>query len=242
MLHLVLWKWSQPNARETYTSEHVNVMTAMLHRNMGGLKYRIICVTDEARGVECETFPLWDDCDNLANASKWDLPSCYRRLKLYDPATQNAMGIKPGELIVSIDLDALILKPLAPLIAAAKTYAFMGWALKGQYHPKVFNGSLQIFKAGTLSEIWSTFNAATSPKEANRAKFMGSDQSWLSMNLVHRPDCEGFGYPDVASYPHNIRQLAMLSRDVRIIFFHGRRKPWHREALKESPWINRYWR
>lgn len=242
MLQVVLWKWVQPNARETYTAEHVNVMTAMLHRNLAGLRYRIICVTDEPRGVECETFPLWGDHDDLPNATKFNLPSCYRRLKLYDPATQIAMGMKAGDRIMGIDLDALIIGQLAPLIQAAAPFRFMGWALPGTNHPKVFNGSLQIFTAGDLSEIWSQFDARTSPKEAFKAGFMGSDQSWLSMKLVNQPNCDGLGYPAVVSYPRHIRKLATLDKNSRIIFFHGSRKPWHRESMTESPWIKRYWR
>jgi len=242
LLHVVLWKWVQPNAREVYRAEHVNVMTAMLHRNLAGLRYRIVCVTDEPRGVECETFPLWSDHDDLANATKHHLPSCYRRLKLYDPPTQTAMGMKAGERIMSIDLDALITGQLRPLIEAAKSYRFMGWALPGQHHPKVFNGSLQMFTAGDLSEIWTDFNAEVSPRQAFRAGWLGSDQSWLSMNLVHRENCDGFGYPAVVSYPRHIRKLAVLDKNSRIIFFHGSRKPWHRESLMESPWIRRYWR
>jgi len=241
MLHVVLWKWQQPNARETYTAQHVNVMAQMLHRNLSGVRYRVVCVTDEPYGVLPETFPLWSDHDDLPNATKRDLPSCYRRLKLYDPETQRQMGIKPGDHIMGIDLDTLITGDLKPLLASAYAHRFMGWALPGRHHPKVFNGSLQIFKAGDLAHIWRDFDPRTSPKLALNAGFLGSDQSWLSMNLVNMPGCEGFGYPTVASYPHNIKRLATLSRDVRVIFFHGSRKPWHRLAMQESPWIKRYW-
>lgn len=241
MLQVVLWKWQQPNAREVYTAQHVNVMASMLHRNLSGLKYRIVCVTDDPYGVMPETHPLWEDHNDLPNATKHNLPSCYRRLKLYDPATQAAMGIKPGDRIMSIDLDTLVLRPLKPILDAASTHRFMGWALPGQHHPKVFNGSLQIFTAGDLSEIWSAFNPASSPRDALKAGFLGSDQSWLSMNLVNKPKCDGLGYPAVASYPHHIRRLSKLSKDVHLIFFHGSRKPWHELAMQESPWIKRYW-
>lgn len=241
LLHVVLWKWSQPNARETYTALHVNVMASMLARHLSGMRYRIVCVTDEPYGVTPETFPLWNDHDDLANATKWDLPSCYRRLKLYDPATQAAMGIKPGDRIMGIDLDTLVTGDLKPLLAAAAPFRFMGWALQGKHHPKVFNGSLQIFTAGDLSEIWTEFDAKTSPALAFKNKWLGSDQSWLSMNLVGKPGCDGLAYPTVASYPHHIRQLKILRKDVRLIFFHGSRKPWHPITMQESPWVKRYW-
>ena len=37
--------------------------------------------------------------------------------------------------------------------------------------------------AGTLQEIWSDFDPATSPKEASDAGFRGSDQAWISYRL-----------------------------------------------------------
>lgn len=242
MLHIVLWKWSQPNAREVYTAHHINVMARMLHRNLAGVRYRVICVTDAPLGIECENFPLWSDHDDLPNATKFDLPSCYRRLKLYDPATQRSLGIMPGDRIMSIDVDAVITGPLKPMLEAVKPYRFMGWALPGTHHPKVFNGSLQIFTAGDLSFIWERFDPATSPQEALKAGYLGSDQSWLSMHLVKHEQCEGLGYPTVASYPAHIRKLGILQRDTRIIFFHGKRKPWHTATMKESSWVARYWR
>jgi hypothetical protein len=242
MLHIVLWKWAQPNAREVYTAHHINVMTRMLHRNLVGVRYRVICVTDSPFGIECETYPLWDDHNGLANATKFDLPSCYRRLKLYDPATQRALGIQSGDRIMSIDVDTVIVGPLKQMLDAVRPYRFVGWALPGTHHPKVFNGSLQLFTAGDLSDIWTNFNAATSPQQALAAGYLGSDQSWLSMNLVKRERCEGLGFPTVASYPGHIRKMHVLQRDTRIIFFHGKRKPWHSTVLKESPWVARYWR
>lgn len=240
MLHVVLWKWNQPNAREHYTSEHVNMMAAMLRRALGRMPYRVVCVTDDSYGVDTEVYPLWPDCDNLANATRRDLPSCYRRLKLFDQDTQRQMGIEKGERILSIDLDTLLTGDITGLVS--RRDRFLGWALKGDHHPKVFNGSFQMFTAGDLEFIWKEFDPVVSPKEAARANFKGSDQAWLSYRLVNMHDCDGLVSPEVVSYPNEIRRLALLDARTRIIFFHGRRKPWHQAALDESPWIKRYWR
>jgi len=238
---IVLWKWSQPNAREVYTSEHVNVMCNMLRRNLNGVQYRIICITDDPEGItECQTYDLWEDCDNLANATKAHLPSCYRRLKLFDKETQLDLNIHPGDRIVSIDLDTIIAGQLGSILS--RTDRFLGWELAGPNHPKVFNGSFFMFNAGDLSEIWERFDPRTSPKEAFNAGFLGSDQSWLSMNLVGKEGCNGLKYPEVASYPNNIMVLKTLDLRTRIIFFHGRRKPWHPLTMRETAWVSRYWR
>lgn len=241
--HVVLWKWHQPNAMEVYKPEHVNAVVEMLKPHLKGLRWRIICITDDPTGIDrCETFRLWDDCKQLKNATKATLPSCYRRLKLYDPVTQYQLGIDEGDRIISLDLDSVVCKSLVPTLTRKER--FLGWALPGTHHPKVFNGSFQMFTAGDLSHIWNDFDPETSPAEAFAAKYLGSDQSWISYKLVHEEGCDGVDYPTFASYPKHVKQLAHFRQDTAIVFFHGRRKPWHDMALRESPWIKRYanWR
>lgn len=238
--HIVLWKWRQVNQREEYTAEHVNTMVSMLSRHCPNLRYRIICITDDTSGVACESYQLWGDYDDLPNASRKHLPSCYRRLKLYDPATQRSLGIKPGDRIVSLDLDALICQSITPVLETRGT--FVGWGLKGVQHPQVFNGSLQMFTAGELTHIWSEFKGADSARAANHAGFMGSDQAWLSYNLVGKPGSVALGYPYIASYPLNVRLLRKHDYRTRIIFYHGTVKPWHPQAFQETKLSHRYWR
>lgn len=238
--NIVLWKWRQVNQREEYTAEHVNVMVSMLSRNLPNVRYRVICVTDDQSGLACESYPLWEDHDNLPNASRRHLPSCYRRLKLYDPATQRDMGVKAGDRIVSLDLDTLVCGSLYEVLNTKGT--FVGWGLKGIQHPQVFNGSFQMFTAGELSHIWSGFKGAESAKEANHAGYMGSDQAWLSHNLIGKPGSIALGYPLIASYPLNVRLLRKHDYRTRLIFYHGTVKPWHPQAFKETKLSDRYWR
>jgi hypothetical protein len=239
-VHIVLWKWSQPNERTTYTAHHVNVMAAMLKRN-NKLGARVICITDRADGIsECETFPLWDDAGHLANATKPNLPSCYRRLKLYDLETQRSLGIEKGDRIVGIDLDSIVCGNIDGILQTEGRY--VGWGLKGTHHLNVFNGSFQMFTSGDLQEIWTSFDPDTSPKECFRKGWLGSDQSWLSMNLVGQPGSVALKWPEVASYPLQVRLMGVHSAKTRIMFFHGSIKPWTPQALKDTPFINRYWR
>lgn len=240
MIHIVLWKWDQPNGRHAYTPEHVDVMCAMLRRNIT-LPHRIICITDDDSGIhECETFRLWPDLGNVANATRAYLPSCYRRLKLYDRATQEDLRIAKGDRIVSIDLDTLILGNINNLLVTDGR--FIGWEMKGTHHERVYNGSLQMFNAGDLQHIWSDFDPQQSPKQCFEAGFLGSDQSWLSMNLIGQPRSVGLGWPDVASYPLQARLHKKLSALTKIMFFHGSVKPWYPQARADTPWVGRYWR
>jgi hypothetical protein len=241
MLQIVLWKWEQPGTNRVYWPEHVNVMCAMLRRNLVNTPHRIICVTDNYHGIsECEIHPLWNDMYDLPNATGKHLPSCYRRLKLYDRATQKDMGIDKGDRIMGIDLDTLITGDLRPVIETQGE--FVGWHLRRSDGKFVFNGSLQMFTAGTLQEIWSGFNPAKSPKEAFNAGFRGSDQSWISYKLCDKPGAVGLVYPLVSSYPLQNRIMGELKSATRVIFFHGSQKPWDPQARLNSRWIDRYWR
>lgn len=240
-LQIVLWKWVQPNHPRTYLSEHVNVMCRMLHRSLAGKRYRIICITDDPSDImECETFPLWPNAGHVANATKFILPSCYRRLKLYDAATQFELGFSRGDRIVSLDLDTLVTGRVFELLTQPGD--FFGWELKGTHHPRVFNGSLQAFDCGSkLQFIWDEFDEQISPQEALKAGFLGSDQAWLSYKLVGRKGCFGIGYPEIASYPLHVRIQGTHSAQTKLVFFHGRLKPWDAEAQEQTSWIKRYW-
>lgn len=247
MLHVFLWKWDQPNFRVKYTFEHVNIVSQMVRDNLGGVPLRVVCITDEPYGIDppTETFPLWTDHDNIANATGRHLPSCYRRLKLFDYETQRALGVGGTDRIISLDLDSIVLNPLHELIHKMNMSKapFCGWAKRGTYHQRVFNGSFWSIIAGHhLQHIWSDFDPATSPRAALVKGFLGSDQGWLSMHFAQRTDVCGIAYPDFASYPQEIRKLGRLDKRTKVVFFHGSRKPWFPEERRSQPWISRYWR
>ena len=242
--HFVLWKWEPGTGVErSYSARHVNHMAIAIKRAVPGMedRVRVICVTDDPTGIsQCEIFPLWPDCGELTNATKAHLPSCYRRLKLYDWKTQSEMGMEKGDRIIGLDLDTLVTGSLIEVIK--KEGLYVGWKLPGLLHDEVYNGSFQMFSAGTLRGIWEEFDPDRSPQEAKLAGYMGSDQSWLSMKLIGKQGCTNIPYPTLASYPLHCKKLGYFSVKHRLIFFHGRTKPWHPEAARESRWIHRYWR
>lgn len=242
-VHVVLWKWQgKPNVQRSYTAQHVDVLSQAVKKNAGSVDVRVVCVTDDPTGItQTETYPLWPDCGELENATKENLPSCYRRLKIYDIKTQREMGIPRGQRIVSLDLDTVVTGDLSGIFRWEGT--FVGWALAGHPpHDTVYNGSFQMFTAGTLRHVWEEFDPETSPRAAKLAGFLGSDQSWLSWKLVGKPGHTDIPYPVLASYPLHCRRLGSFSAKTRLVFFHGRRKPWDHQAQEESGWIRRYWR
>jgi hypothetical protein len=202
---------------------------------------RVIIVTDDPTGiVGAEVFPLWSDCGQLKNATKDHLPSCYRRLKLYDRQTQREMGIPLGDRIVSLDLDTLVCGPLDDVLNTSGL--FVGWGLIGEYHERVYNGSFQMFHAGTLQDIWGEFDPDYSPRAARQAGYLGSDQSWLSWRLASKEGVRSIDYPTFASYPMHCLRMGSFMKSHRLVFFHGRVKPWDKEASDRTPWVKRYWR
>jgi len=241
MLNVVLWKWVQANFKHAYLSEHVNVMVSMLRRHAHGMPFRIICVTDDPSGIEgCDVFPLWDDHSGLSNRSGANLPSCYRRLKLFDPKTQEAMGIAPGQRICSIDLDSVITGDMRPLWN--KPQHFVGWAVRGSHHLRVFNGSMWMFTARENSKVWTQFNPERTPDAVHQAGYLGSDQSWLSYNFAGDSTCGNWGFPTAVSYPREVARRPKLVNGTSIVFFHGKKKPWHPNVQNEAAWIKQHWR
>src|SRR5690606_31900955 len=107
MLTVITFKWSTPGYRSKYDATHVNTMQRMVARHYPH-PHRFVCVTDDPAGVECETWPLWDDLASVPNPTWPDRgPSCYRRLKLF---ARPSLG-----RWVWLDLDAVITGDLSPL-------------------------------------------------------------------------------------------------------------------------------
>lgn len=238
MLTAVTWKW-RANYRETFEPDHVNALHRAVRDNYDG-DLRFVCITDDARGVECETHPIWPDCAAMENASGPHLPSCYRRLKIFSPCVHRDMGIAPGSRVVSLDLDMLVVGPLNPLWD--RDDSFVGWVQQGAIHNRIFNGSMFLFRAGLHHDLWSDFIPDRSPAEAKAAGYSGSDQSWISYRMAagHAGWTQSDG---VYSYMRDIRRTGHPPpKSARVIVFHGKRKQWHPRVQRESPWILNHWR
>lgn len=236
MLHVVTWKW-QSDYRHKFLSEHVNILERAVRRSYS-YDLRFVTVTDDPVGIEGETFPLWRDFGDIPNPhGKREYPSCFRRLKLFDRATQEEMGIAYGDRIVSLDLDTVIIGDLDGLWD--RYDPFVGWAVKNRFHDRVYNGSMWMLRAGQFEEVWETFDPVRSPSEANRAGYLGSDQAWMS--YVLGPDQAGWGQEDGVYTRMQASQIGGLPRDARIVMFHGAVKPWDAAENGHPAWISKYW-
>lgn len=237
MITFVVWKWYSPSYRVIFLPEFVNIFKAMLARHYKP-EHRLICITDDPLGVDCETYPLWSDHSTMINPSGAVLPSCYRRLKIFDAVTTRKLGIADGERVVSFDLDTVITADISTLFD--RTEDFLAFKGIGTYRPVVYNGSLFMFRAGRKQELWDEFDPVQSPLLTREAKYFGSDQAWMSFRL--NGSAPGWDPNDgVYAFARDVH-LRDLPDDARIVFFNGKRKPWESVTQESAPWIARHWR
>ena len=229
MVTFVTWLWR--GWRPIYTATHVNRLHAMLAKHMTG-PWRLICITDDERGIDCETFPLWT-IPRAKIPARLDLPTdrvvpdCYTRLRMFDPN----VGRHFGECFVSIDLDCVILKDLAPLFENG--YDFI--AAKG--YRSHLCGSMWQLRPGSHADVWQSYDPVESPKRIASStygcfKLSGSDQAWMSLQM---PDAPLWTEADGVYQFMELRPQRIVPANARIVFFAGSIKPWDRDCAMISP-------
>jgi hypothetical protein len=190
-VHAILWYWN--GWRPVYDWQRVNAMVRMLRPNLPE-SARIICLSDQVQTVwhppECEVFPLWPS--PKVQLLRRDMPNCFRRLGIFSPKHQRALGIEPGDIILSVDLDSVVCGPLLPLLAPMTYWGMDGpvcdFAAFGGLAARI-HGSLFAFRAGTHTEVWDKFHPQLSPIEMRTPMPdgwpipIGSDQAWLSRKV-----------------------------------------------------------
>lgn len=225
MLSVVCWKWSRPGYRSTFDGASVNVLRSMVRRHYAQ-PHRFICITDDPAGIaaDVEIVPAWNDFADVASPHGGNNPSCYRRLRMFAPD----VGETLGDRIVSLDLDTVILRDVAPLWD--RDDEFMAW--RDPLYPGQCNGSMMMVRAGARPFVWDRFDPKISPAQARRADYRGSDQAWISYCLPQSPK---WGADDGA-YSFRLHCRTELPANARIVFFHGRPDPWQEEPSR-LPWV-----
>jgi hypothetical protein len=243
---VVTFKWSAPGYRSKFTSDHVNVMRAMLERHYR-VPHEFMCITDDAAGIDgrVSVMPLWSDFADIPNAS-WpgNGPSCYRRLKVFSDWFADQVG--HYRRVICIDLDAVIVGNVTPLFQRHIDSRWMlnVWRTGNRGTP--ICASVFAFLTGTLdSLLWS---------------MRGSDQAWLAYKLGHdvpgwtkldgvydyntqiakRVRASGYAGLRKAIYKHPAAHI--LPTNARLICFTGQPDPWSEEAQHRSPWIKEHYR
>ena len=234
-LSVVCFKWKGPaHYRSQFSAHHVNVLRHMVARHYQR-PHRFICVTDDPVGIEdgIEVVPLWEDFADLKSPHGDHNPSCYRRLKVFDPAMRAVFG----DRFVCLDLDTVIVGDMAPLWDRPEDFVIWGETDRRSW----YNGSMFLMTAGARPHVWSDFDPVESPRKALRAGRFGSDQGWISYRLG--PGEKTWSTKDgVYSFRvHISRNQWHLPENARIVMFHGKVDPDSYDAQNHD-WVRRAYR
>lgn len=235
-LNFVCFKWKPPSGyRSQFGPATVNTLHRMIARHYP-LPFDLICVTDDARGIEphIRTVKLWSDHANLPSPHGPGYPSCYRRLKMFSSEAAALFGPR----FVSLDLDVVICSAIAPLFDNELEFKIYGDTAKGT----PYNGSLILHTAGTRRQLWERFDPLFSPRLGISHKYIGSDQAWIAA-------CLGGAEPKfsaadgVYSFRNEIEPKGgALPKDARIVIMHGHVDPWMPLMQARYPWIREHYR
>jgi hypothetical protein len=235
-LTIVTWLWKKEGLPSThlpktftYNFNHVNAVYEMVKRHYHK-PFRFVCITDNPKGIKCETIPLWKDNLNLAGI----VPGTWVRVKVWAPEMVELLGPR----IISLDLDCVVTDDLAPLFD--RTEPFIGWLSLGiRRTPIVYNASIWAMDTGAFPEVWTSFSSKRVIRELAKAgyeHFHGTEQAWASYKLGRNQPA--WTWKDgVISYRFQLERYhkSKLIPGARIVFFHGPKKPWN--LRKRIPWI-----
>lgn len=221
MITFLCFRWGNK-----YKSEHVNVLRRMLVRNLS-LPHELVCATDNASGLDSgvRPAPLERQLIGLGNA--------YPKLAAFRP---DAASIYGGTRLCVIDLDCILCGNLDGLFARPEPFIIWRDALADRQPARFeYNTSLILMDAGSRSEVWNSFNPRQSPQIVRKEGRCGSDQAWVSRSL--NGEAAWSAADGVLSWRFDVGGKS-LPRQARIVFFHGREKPW---TLPNEPLVRKYW-
>lgn len=212
-LTVVTWLW----AGRAFDWTHVQLLQRQVAR-WYPFPFRFLCVTNVpgcAAGVE--RIQDVEDFGWLPSPHGVRYPSCYRRLRMFRPD----IGAVFGARFVSLDLDVVLTGDVTPLWHRPEPIVL----LKDSGKRGGYNGSMVLMSAGARPEVWTRFDAMTSPQQAILAGRFGSDQGWISYVLGDNEACWTRA-DGVYSYRNELTD-GSLPPDARMVVFHGADvKPW----------------
>jgi hypothetical protein len=164
------------------------------------------------------------------------IPGCMARLRLWDTDWQAAQGIEHGDRLVTLDLDLVVTGPLDELFDRPHPFTILGHA--NSANPCVYNGSVQMLRAGYRPDMWTDFSLALVNKLPHYQ--FPDDQGYLFARLGGEAiwDCgprSGIWSFKKRSWPGGDD----LPKGARIVAFPGHRDP---SQYRHLDWIQEHWR
>lgn len=184
------------------------------------IPHRFLCITDDPRGLDCETAPLWSNPGKGLN--------CYPRLKLWHSSSRAL-----GEKFLMSDVDLLLRGNIDHLVTDDPCKVFHYEPYSTPDHDFIA-GCLQMITPGVYEHIWEDFTpegcqARVEAAKAEKWPLMGSDQAWLALTLPKdipkwtQADGIFIKRPDLHKIP----------KEARMVQFVGSMKPWNTEYREE---------
>lgn len=229
-LTVVTFKWKTPGYRAVFESKHVNILRRMVLRHYPD-PVRFVCFTDDPAGLAegIEAHPLWDDHRRVPNPTGGGRPSCYLRLKLWDPAMREVLGPR----FVMLDLDTVICGDLRPIFNRPEDVVL--WKSPTNQWP--YNGAMLMANTGARPQVWHDFDPVESPKATHARGYRGSDQAWISHCLG--PGEAVWTERDGVIFQNDLwRHQSRKPPGARIVFTTGGHPPW---AARAS-WVREHYR
>lgn len=224
---IVTWLWREGFRPGAYDHRHVNRLHEQLKKHMTG-EWRLVCVTDDPAGIECETYPLWAFPE--PDPAEWgaDMPNCFRRIELFNPDTWSLVA-GGSTVILSLDLDVTVYADLRPLITKS------GFKVALNKRPKnglKFCGTVWQLRRGHRPDVRAEYHPTYTPRTIRLCGLKGSDQSWFMLKLFHEPTWdERNGVYWVKRLP----RTNAVPTNARLIYFAGGMKPWDRDCQLIAP-------
>lgn len=193
--------------------------------------YRSVLVTDQPFNGGADIVCPIEDADR----AYLNQPGCLVRIRMFDAAWQQRLGMKVGDRVACIDVETVITGPLDPLFQDrdAELRIMQGF---NSTNPCPFNGSLWMFPAGERHDVWDDFSLDAHAKFGVPVHSIADDQGWLH-----------FKFPNAAAYTpedgvYAFRKITWpgskgLPDGARVIAFPGRDPNDH----ADRGWIRENW-
>lgn len=202
-----------------YTREYVARLAGMVARHLDR-PYEFVCLTDRPEAVPTGVRAI------RVPPVPADVKAWWWKLRIFDPA----IGL--AGRVLYIDLDSVVVGPLAPLLDYPADLALVPdsgrWAGKdGLTVVKRFNGSVMAFDAAAHADLWTRYTPAL------------TRQYWSDQDVI------GLWKPQAATFPMAwVPRLSTLGDeppgpDAKVVLA---KKPKPHIAIRTWPWVAAAWR
>jgi len=228
MLIVCTWLYGQK-----WSALHAERLFAGLRRNIDR-PFRCALITDRV-GVSGADIvvPIAPEDAELTRR-----PGCLVRMRLFDRALQERLGVERGDRLVNMDIDAVVTGNLDPLFEPDDEFAIMQGF--NSSNPCPFNGSLWSFRAGERHDVWDDFSLEHFRARGAQVHSFPDDQGWL----FHKFPAARAYDPDVGVYAFHKRTWEVhsdehhtLPSNARFVAFPARRP----DDFLHLDWVRKHW-